>query len=94
MITKSRTIEALQSLKVDELGLDDVDHKYLLGIIQRFRGGPVGLEAIAASIGEEPLTLEDVYEPYLLQKGLIKRTPRGRVVTELAYQHFHISKES
>lgn len=67
-ITKSRTIEALQSLKVDELGLDDVDHKYLLGIIQRFRGGPVGLEAIAASIGEEPLTLEDVYEPYLLQK--------------------------
>ena len=94
MITKPRTIEALQSLKVDELGLDDVDHKYLLGIIQRFRGGPVGLEAIAASIGEEPLTLEDVYEPYLLQKGLIKRTPRGRVVTELAYQHFHISKES
>ena len=94
MITKSRTIEALQSLKVDELGLDDVDHKYLLGIIQRFRGGPVGLEAIAASIGEEPLTLEDVYEPYLLQKGLVKRTPRGRVVTELAYQHFHISKES
>ena len=93
-ITKSRTIEALQSLKVDELGLDDVDHKYLLGIIQRFRGGPVGLEAIAASIGEEPLTLEEVYEPYLLQKGLIKRTPRGRVVTELAYQHFHISKES
>ena len=93
-ITKSRTIEALQSLKVDELGLDDVDHKYILGIIQRFRGGPVGLEAIAASIGEEPLTLEDVYEPYLLQKGLIKRTPRGRVVTELAYQHFHISKES
>ena len=94
MITKPRTIEALQSLKVDELGLDDVDHKYLLGIIQRFRGGPVGLEAIAASIGEEPLTLEDVYEPYLLQKCLIKRTPRGRVVTELAYQHFHISKES
>ena len=94
VITKERTVEALQSLKVDELGLDDVDHKYLLGIIQRFRGGPVGLEAIAASIGEEPLTLEDVYEPYLLQTGLIKRTPRGRVVTELAYQHFHILKES
>ena len=93
VITKERTVEALQSLKVDELGLDDVD-KYLLGIIQRFRGGPVGLEAIAASIGEEPLTLEDVYEPYLLQTGLIKRTPRGRVVTELAYQHFHILKES
>ena len=62
-ITKERTIEALQRLKVDELGLDDVDHKYLLGIIHRFRGGPVGLEAIAASIGEEPMTLEDVYEP-------------------------------
>lgn len=94
IITKERTIEALRRLKVDELGLDDVDHKYLLGIIQRFRGGPVGLEAIAASIGEEPTTLEDVYEPYLLQTGLIKRTTRGRVVTDLAYQHFHISKES
>lgn len=93
-ITKERTVEALQRLKVDELGLDDVDHKYLLGIIHRFRGGPVGLEAIAASIGEEPMTLEDVYEPYLLQTGLIKRTPRGRVVTEMAYDHFHISKES
>lgn len=87
-ITKERTIEALQRLKVDELGLDDVDHKYLLGIIHRFRGGPVGLEAIAASIGEEPMTLEDVYEPYLLQTGLIKRTPRGRVATELAYEAF------
>lgn len=94
VITKERTTEALQRLKVDELGLDDVDHKYLLGIIHRFRGGPVGLEAIAASIGEEPTTLEDVYEPYLLQTGLIKRTTRGRVVTDLAYQHFHISKES
>ena len=94
IITKERTIEALQRLKVDELGLDDVDHKYLLGIIHRFRGGPVGVEALAASIGEEPTTLEDVYEPYLLQTGLIKRTTRGRVVTELAYQHFHISKES
>ena len=81
IITKERTIEALRRLKVDELGLDDVDHKYLLGIIHRFRGGPVGLEAIAASIGEEPTTLEDVYEPYLLQTGLIKRTTRGRVVT-------------
>lgn len=93
-ITKERTVEALQRLKVDELGLDDVDHKYLLGIIERFKGGPVGLEALAASIGEEPTTLEDVYEPYLLQTGLIKRTTRGRVVTELAYNHFHIQKES
>lgn len=94
VITQERTIEALQRLKVDDLGLDDVDHKYLLGIIHRFRGGPVGLEAVAASIGEEPTTLEDVYEPYLLQTGLIKRTTRGRIVTELAYEHFHISKES
>ncbi|MEG0276989.1 MAG: Holliday junction branch migration DNA helicase RuvB [Coprobacillus sp.] len=94
VISEKMTIEALQRLKVDELGLDDVDHKYLLGIIHRFRGGPVGLEAIAASIGEEPMTLEDVYEPYLLQTGLIKRTPRGRVVTELAYEHFKIVKES
>ena len=62
-------MQALDRLKVDNLGLDDVDHKYLLGIINRFRGGPVGLEALAASIGEERMTLEDVYEPYLLQKG-------------------------
>lgn len=93
IITKQRTEEALNRLKVDELGLDDVDHKYLLGIIHRFRGGPVGVEALAASIGEEPQTLEDVYEPYLLQIGLIKRTPRGRIATDLAYQHLHIEKE-
>ena len=90
VITKERTVEALQSLKVDELGLDDVDHKYLLGIIQRFRGGPVGLEAIAASIGEEPLTLEDVYEPYLVKEGFIERTPRGRRATPKAYKHLGI----
>jgi len=90
VITKARTSEALERLKVDELGLDDVDQKYLMGIIERFKGGPVGLEALAASIGEEPQTLEDVYEPYLLQIGLIKRTHRGRIVTELAYEHFHI----
>lgn len=94
VITKERTTEALMRLKVDDLGLDDVDHKYLLGIIQRFKGGPVGLEALAASIGEESTTLEDVYEPYLLQTGLIKRTTRGRVATELAYQHLHIERES
>lgn len=93
VISKERTIEALSRLKVDELGLDDVDQKYLLGIINRFHGGPVGVEALAASIGEEPLTLEDVYEPYLLQTGLIKRTPRGRVVTQKAYDHFHINRE-
>lgn len=93
VINEARTIEALERLKVDELGLDDVDHKYLLGIIHRFQGGPVGLESIAASIGEEPQTLEDVYEPYLLQIGLIKRTPRGRIATEGAYRHLHIKQE-
>lgn len=93
IITKERTVEALERLKVDDLGLDDVDHKYLLGIIHRFKGGPVGLEAIAASIGEEPQTLEDVNEPYLLQIGLIKRTPRGRIVTNEAYRHLNIKQE-
>lgn len=92
-ITYSRTLQALESLKVDSRGLDDVDHKYLFGIIERFQGGPVGLEAIAASIGEEATTLEDVYEPYLLQIGFIKRTPRGRVVTDEAYHHLKISRE-
>ena len=92
-ITKERTTEALERLKVDNLGLDDVDHKYLLGIIHRFKGGPVGLEAIAASIGEEPQTLEEVNEPYLLQIGLIKRTPRGRIATAEAYRHLHISQD-
>ena len=83
----------MDRLKVDRLGLDDVDHKYLLGIIHRFQGGPVGLESLAASIGEEPQTLEDVYEPYLLQIGLIKRTLRGRIATQAAYQHLHIKQE-
>ena len=84
------TKKALNALKVDELGLDDVDIRYLLGIIERFKGGPVGIEPIAAAIGEEEVTLEDVYEPYLLQQGLITRTPRGRIVTEKAYKHLKI----
>lgn len=82
--------QALDRLQVDHLGLDRVDHKYLRGIIERFRGGPVGLEAIASSIGEEPSTIEDVYEPYLLQIGFINRTPRGRIATHKAYEHLHI----
>lgn len=84
------TQHALDKLKVDSLGLDDVDIRYLKGIIERFNGGPVGLEALAASISEETMTLEDVYEPYLLQLGFINRTPRGRVATEKAYQHLKI----
>jgi holliday junction DNA helicase RuvB len=78
---------ALELLQVDRLGLDHIDHKLLRGMIEKFRGGPVGLETIAATIGEEALTIEDVYEPYLLQIGFLQRTPRGRIVTELAYHH-------
>lgn len=82
---------ALDRLQVDQLGLDSVDHRYLRGIIERFKGGPVGLETIASSIGEEPSTIEDVYEPYLLQIGFINRTPRGRVATQKAYEHLKIN---
>ncbi len=82
---------AVDRLQVDQLGLDSVDHRYLRGIIERFKGGPVGLEAIASSIGEEPSTIEDVYEPYLLQIGFINRTPRGRVATQKAYEHLKIN---
>ncbi len=85
--------EALDRLKVDSLGLDSVDIRYLKGIIERFNGGPVGVEAIASAIGEETMTLEDVYEPYLLQIGFINRTPRGRIVTQKAYDHLHLLKE-
>lgn len=91
IISHDTANNALDRLKIDALGLDDVDHRYLKGIIERFKGGPVGLEAISASIGEEPQTIEDVYEPYLLQIGFIQRTPRGRVVTHLAYEHFNIT---
>jgi len=78
---------ALKKLEIDEIGLDAKDYAYLLGIMENFNGGPVGLESLAASIGEESTTIEDVYEPYLLQIGFIKRTPRGRVATEKAYKH-------
>lgn len=81
---------ALDKLKVDKLGLDDVDHRYLRGIIEKFKGGPVGVEALANSIAEETTTLEDVYEPYLLQIGFIQRTSRGRIATEKAYEHLKI----
>lgn len=78
---------ALKALKIDDLGLDDVDIRYLRTIIERFRGGPVGLESIASAIGEEITNLEDVYEPYLIMIGLIDRTPRGRMATPKAYSH-------
>jgi Holliday junction DNA helicase RuvB len=84
------TMESLEKLKVDKLGLDNTDHELLKAIINKFNGGPVGIEAIAASIGEEITTIEDVYEPYLLQLGFLKRTNRGRVATERAYDHLNI----
>ena len=79
--------EALQMLEVDEYGLDEIDRKLLVAIIERFGGGPVGLNAIGSSIAEDRGTIEDLYEPYLIQIGFLQRTPRGRVATKLAYDH-------
>jgi Holliday junction DNA helicase RuvB len=81
---------ALKLIQVDDLGLDEIDHKMLRAIMLSFQGGPVGLDTIAATIGEESQTIEDVYEPYLLQIGFLQRTPRGRVVTPQAYRHMNI----
>ena len=90
VITKSVADQALLALEVDHLGLDEVDRQMLRNIITNYGGGPVGLETLAATIGEEAVTLEDVYEPYLMQKGFLTRTPRGRCVTRLAYEHLGI----
>jgi Holliday junction DNA helicase RuvB len=90
VITKELADTSLELLQVDRLGLDNIDHKLLMGIIEKFRGGPVGLDTISATIGEESHTIEDVYEPYLLQIGFLQRTPRGRIVTNLVYEHFGI----
>ena len=87
VITQKVSLEALSRLEVDHLGLDELDHKVLLTIIQKFDGGPVGLDTIAASISEEADTIMDVYEPYLLQLGFLERTPRGRAATRHAYEH-------
>ena len=83
---------ALDLLEVDKLGLDQNDRNILLTIIEKFQGGPVGLDTLAAAIGEDGGTIEDVYEPYLVKNGFINRTPKGRVVTDFAYQHFGIVK--
>ncbi len=91
VITEQVAKESLDILEVDNMGLDMTDRKMLLAMIEKFGGGPVGLETIAVSIGEEPDTIEDVYEPYLIQLGFIKRTPRGRVVTDLGCSHFGLS---
>jgi Holliday junction DNA helicase RuvB len=82
------TKEALHAMDVDNMGFDEMDRKLLLAIIEKYSGGPVGLETLAASIREEKDTIEDVYEPYLLQEGFVERTPRGRVATKRAYEHF------
>ena len=87
VITEKIALEALGRLEIDPIGLDEVDHKILRTIIEKFNGGPVGLDTIAAAISEEADTIMDVYEPYLLQLGFLERTPRGRVATRLAYEH-------
>ena len=93
VISLDDALKALKALKVDSIGLDDVDIRYLKTLIERFNGGPVGLEVLANTIGEELMNLEDVYEPYLLQIGFINRTSRGRVATELAYKHLKIAHQ-
>lgn len=92
VITEKVAVEALDLLDVDKLGLDHVDRNLLMTMIEKFGGGPVGLDTLAAATGEDPGTIEDVNEPYLIKNGLINRTPRGRVVTPLAYLHFGLKE--
>ena len=87
VVTQAIAKDALDRLEIDELGLDQNDRRMLLAMIQNYDGGPVGLDTLAAVVGEESVTLEDVYEPYLMQLGFLTRTPRGRCVTPKAYQH-------
>jgi Holliday junction DNA helicase RuvB len=87
IVTREVAMAALSKLEVDSIGLDEIDHKVLHTIIEKFNGGPVGLDTIAASISEESDTITDVYEPYLMQLGFLERTPRGRMATRLAYKH-------
>jgi holliday junction DNA helicase RuvB len=93
VITGDAAREALRRLDIDDLGLDEVDHKILRAIIEKFRGGPVGIDTIAASISEERDTIEDVYEPFLLQLGFLDRTPRGREATRRAYEHLGLTPQ-
>ena len=90
VITRQVADEALNRLEIDHLGLDSLDRRMLRSIIEYYSGGPVGVETLAATINEESVTLEDVYEPYLLQQGFLTRTPRGRCVTQKAYEHLGI----
>ncbi len=92
-ITKEIAAAGLDMLEVDKLGLDSVDRNILHAIIKKFHGGPVGLDTLAAATGEENITIEDVYEPYLLQLGFISRTPRGRIAMPAAYEHLGIKQK-
>jgi Holliday junction DNA helicase RuvB len=92
-ITKTVAQKALDLLDVDRYGLDEIDQKIMLTILEKYRGGPVGVNTIAASISEEAETIEEVYEPYLIQLGFLNRTPRGRVATELAYEYFKVKRK-
>ena len=85
------TKEGLDALGIDHMGLERLDREILMAIIERFKGGPVGIDTIAASIGEERVTIEDAYEPYLIQIGFLSRTPKGRMVTSLAYKHLGLT---
>ena len=92
VITGEVAGKALDRLEVDSFGLDLIDRNIILTIIEKFSGKPVGLDTLAAAIGEDPGTIEDVYEPYLIKNGLLSRTPKGRIATDLAYKHFGIVK--
>ena len=94
VITSEAAESALGSMEIDELGLDSIDRRLLMTMVKNYNGGPVGLETISAAIGEESVTIEDVYEPYLMQIGFLARTPRGRIVTPAGYRHLGINKEN
>jgi Holliday junction DNA helicase RuvB len=89
-IDLTTALDGLAMFEIDELGLDKLDRAILEAVIHKFAGGPVGLSTLAIAVGEDPETVEDAYEPFLLQEGLLQRTPRGRVATELAYQHLGV----
>jgi Holliday junction DNA helicase RuvB len=93
-ITKDITMKCLEALEVDEFGLDEMDKRILFTIVEKYSGGPVGINTIAVAVGEEPGTIEEVYEPFLIQEGFLKRTPRGREATDLVYKHFKINKST
>ncbi len=90
-ITRENAAKSLKRMEIDEMGLDEIDNRMIMTMIKNFGGGPVGVDTLAATIGEETNTIEDVYEPYLMQLGYISRTPRGRIVTQAGYEHYGIS---